>query len=109
VHPTQLYETAIMLFVFWLLWRWRKRSHGTGWLFGVYLLLAGAERFLIEFIRAKDDRFLGQFTLAQAAALGVIVLGVVLTTQFGKMGTVSVHQVKALQPDSAAARAKSAS
>ena len=27
-----------------------------GWRFGVYLVLAGAERFLIEFVRAKDDR-----------------------------------------------------
>ena len=109
VHPTQLYETAVMLFVFWLLWQWRKPARGTGWLFGVYLILAGSERFLIEFIRAKDDRFLGQFTIAQAVALGVVVLGIVLATQFAKMGMISADQVQSLQPDSRTAPSTSAS
>jgi phosphatidylglycerol:prolipoprotein diacylglycerol transferase len=96
VHPTQLYETALMLFAFWLLWRWRNHSRGTGWLFGLYLVLAGTERFLIEFIRAKDDRFLGHFTLAQAMALGVVVIGIVLASQLGSKGKVSVEQIEAL-------------
>lgn len=82
VHPTQLYEAAAMLFVFWLLWRLRDHARGTGWLFALYLVLAGAERFLVEFIRAKDDRFLGSFTLAQATAAGVIIVGVLLLTYF---------------------------
>ena len=69
VHPTQLYETALMMLAFWWLWRLREHRHGTGWLFGVYLVLAGAERFLVEFVRAKDDRLLGPFTLAQVTSL----------------------------------------
>lgn len=75
VHPTQLYEVGIMLAVFALLWSWRRRAGGTGWLFGAYLVLAGAERFLVEFLRAKDDRFLGPLTLAQATGLTSIVIG----------------------------------
>src|SRR5262245_32250012 len=55
VHPTQLYETAIMTAVFMVLWRKRGHGNGTGWLFGLYLVLAGAERFLVEFLRAKED------------------------------------------------------
>ena len=39
VHPTQLYEVAALMFVFWLLWRMRNHRHGVGWLFGLYLLL----------------------------------------------------------------------
>jgi phosphatidylglycerol:prolipoprotein diacylglycerol transferase len=97
VHPTQLYETALMLFAFWLLWRWRTHSRGTGWLFGVYLMLAGTERFLIEFIRAKDDRFLGPFTLAQAAALGVVLLGILLASQLGSKGKVPPKKIEALK------------
>lgn len=78
VHPTQLYEAAAMLFVFWLLWRWRAHRHAMGWLAGVYFVLAGAERFLVEFLRAKDDRLLGDFTLAQVTSLAVLSVGVML-------------------------------
>jgi phosphatidylglycerol:prolipoprotein diacylglycerol transferase len=43
--------------------------------FGVYLMLAGIERFLVEFVRAKDDRFLGPFTIAQLASLILVAIG----------------------------------
>ena len=57
VHPTQLYETALGFVMFLILWRFRDHKHAEGWLFGMYCVLAGAERFFIEFFRAKDDRF----------------------------------------------------
>ena len=50
VHPTQIYETIAMLFVFWWLWRHRDHGHAIGWLFACYLVFAGAERFLVEFV-----------------------------------------------------------
>src|SRR5438093_182717 len=37
---------------------------------------AGAERLLVEFVRAKDDRLLGPFTLAQVTSVLVMVAGV---------------------------------
>jgi phosphatidylglycerol:prolipoprotein diacylglycerol transferase len=76
VHPTQLYEVAALLFVFWLLWRLRRHSHAVGWLFGVYLVAIGLERFLVECLRAKDDRLLGTFTLAQVTSLVLLAVGV---------------------------------
>src|SRR2546423_10011071 len=75
VHPTQIYETTLMLLAFALLWRLRDHRHGTGWRFGVYLVLAGAERFLVEMVRAKDDRLLGPFTLAQATSGLLLLVG----------------------------------
>ena len=75
VHPTQLYETALMLLAFGVLWRLRRGREGTGWLFGLYLVLAGLERFAIEFLRAKDDRFFGPLTLAQATSVALVILG----------------------------------
>lgn len=75
VHPTQLYETAMALGMFWVLWRLRDHKHAEGWLFGVYCVLAGAERFVVEFFRAKDDRFVGPLTMAQAIALAFIAMG----------------------------------
>ena len=55
-----------------------------GWLFGVYLVAVGIARFLVEFIRAKDDRLLGMFTLAQAMSVGMVLLGVALLSHWWK-------------------------
>src|SRR5207244_7465771 len=41
VHPTQIYETALMMLAFAWLWRLRDHHHAVGWRFGVYLVLAG--------------------------------------------------------------------
>jgi phosphatidylglycerol---prolipoprotein diacylglyceryl transferase len=78
VHPTQLYEVAMALVMFAILWRLRDHKHAVGWLFGVYCLLAGVERFIVEFFRAKDDRFFGPLTMAQVIAIGIVVFGVAL-------------------------------
>jgi len=58
--------------------RIRDHGHATGWLWACYMVLAGAERFLVETVRAKDDRLLGSFTLAQATSIALILLGGVL-------------------------------
>ncbi|HTK56351.1 MAG TPA: prolipoprotein diacylglyceryl transferase [Gemmatimonadales bacterium] len=75
VHPTQLYEVVLMLAAFFVLWSWRTRAKGTGWLFGLYLVFAGCERFVIEIFRAKDDRFFGPFTLAQVVSVVLVAVG----------------------------------
>lgn len=85
VHPTQLYEVAIMLVVFAVLWRWRLKARGTGWLFGAYLVFAGLERFGVEFFRAKDDRILGALTLAQGASIAMILVGSLLWQRFAPL------------------------
>jgi phosphatidylglycerol:prolipoprotein diacylglycerol transferase len=77
VHPTQLYETAMGLVMFFVLWRMRDHKHAQGWLFGVYCVLQGTERFIVEFFRAKDDRFFGVLTMAQLIAIGFVAAGAV--------------------------------
>lgn len=86
VHPTQLYETALGFVMFLILWRFRNHKHAEGWLFGVYCVLAGIERFVIEFFRAKDDRFFGPLTAAQIIGLAIAVLGVVLLVMRSRTG-----------------------
>jgi phosphatidylglycerol---prolipoprotein diacylglyceryl transferase len=78
VHPTQLYEVGIMLVAFAILWSLRRRNYPVGWLFGLYLVFAGIERFLVEFVRAKDDRLLGPFTIAQLTSVIIVLVGLVL-------------------------------
>ena len=76
VHPTQLYEVALSTLIFFVLWRLGGHRHSAGWLFMLWLVLAGAERFLVEIFRAKDDRFLGALTIAQAISLALVAVGV---------------------------------
>jgi phosphatidylglycerol:prolipoprotein diacylglycerol transferase len=77
VHPTQLYEVAMGLLMFWILWKVRDHKHAEGWLFGLYCVMAGLERFIVEFFRAKDDRFMGPLTLAQTIAIAFAIGGLV--------------------------------
>jgi phosphatidylglycerol:prolipoprotein diacylglycerol transferase len=77
VHPTQLYEVALSTLIFFVLWRIRKHPWQAGWLFSLWLVLAGIERFLVEFVRVKDDRFLGPLTIAQVISLGLVTVGVI--------------------------------
>ena len=78
VHPTQLYTVVAMLVAFMFLWRWRLSNRPFGWLFGAFLVFMGLERFLVEILRAKDDRVLGAFTLAQATSIPIVIVGVIL-------------------------------
>jgi len=78
VYPTQLYEVVLGFIMFIVLWRMRDHRHAEGWLFGVYMVLAGLERFAIEFLRAKDDRLLLGLTYAQGIALVFAAAGVVV-------------------------------
>ncbi|MGH7544703.1 MAG: prolipoprotein diacylglyceryl transferase [Gemmatimonadota bacterium] len=75
VHPTQLYEIAMSLVIFAYLWRVREAPRPSGSLFMLYLVLAGIERFIVEIFRAKDDRFFGPLTLAQAISLAIALGG----------------------------------
>lgn len=86
VHPTQLYETAMGFVMFLILWRLRDHRHAEGWLFGVYCILAGVERFIVEIYRAKDDRFFGMLTAAQLIALGFVIAGIVIIALRNRIG-----------------------
>ena len=77
VYPTQLYEVAMGFVMFCILWRMRDHKHAEGWLFGVYCVLAGLERFIVEFFRAKDDRFVAGLTYAQMISIGFVVIGII--------------------------------
>ena len=81
VHPTQLYESAAALIMFFILMRAARKPHPKGRVFGLFLILMGIERFLVEIVRAKDDRFLGPFTVAQLISVLLIIAGGVLAAR----------------------------
>jgi len=73
VHPTPIYESLAMGLVAILLWQLRDRF-APGRLFALYLVLAGVERFLVEFVRRNPESFAG-LTTAQLFSLVMIVAG----------------------------------
>lgn len=75
VYPTQLFEVAVALSIFWVLWRLRRHAHRTGWLFSVWLVAAGLERLFVEIFRVKDDRVVGPLTVAQIISLALVAVG----------------------------------
>src|SRR5215216_1120125 len=73
VHPTPVYETLTMLLVAWWLWR-HRHAWRPGTVFAAYLVLAGVERFLVEFVRRNDDVVLG-LTQPQLLSLAMMLAG----------------------------------
>ena len=73
VHPTPVYETLAMGLVTYALWRLRF-SFRPGLLFALYLVLAGGERFLVEFLRRNDEVAAG-LTQPQLLSVAMILVG----------------------------------
>lgn len=81
VHPTQLYETFAALLMFGVLLWLNRRPHGRGLAWGLFLVMLGIERFLVEIVRAKDDRFFGSFTVAQLISVLMAIAGLILAVR----------------------------
>jgi len=79
VHPTQLYEAALLVPVAWLLFRWRREGADDRFVLGCYLILTSVLRFVIEFIRVNERVGLG-LTVAQWACFGLVVAGLWLVS-----------------------------
>jgi phosphatidylglycerol:prolipoprotein diacylglycerol transferase len=75
VQPTPVYETLAMGLAAWALWRARD-AFRPGVLFACYLVLAGSERLLVEFVR-RNEPVLAGLTEAQLASLVMLVAGIV--------------------------------
>ncbi len=75
VHPTQIYEIIIMSIAFAFIWKIRVLPKPAGWLFSIYLIIAGLERFLIEFLRSTTPSPIPGLSIAQLMAVVLIVVG----------------------------------
>jgi phosphatidylglycerol:prolipoprotein diacylglycerol transferase len=75
VQPTPVYETLAMGVGAWILWQLRERVR-PGCLFALYLVYAGTERFLVEFLRRNTRDALG-LTTAQLESLVMVIAGLV--------------------------------
>lgn len=77
VHPTQLYETAALLPIAWLLLRWRHDGRSDRFVLGAYLVATGLVRFTIEFLRLREP-LTGPFAVAHVLSLVAVCAGAFL-------------------------------
>lgn len=89
VHPTPIYELIIACAIALVLWRLGSKQISArlaektfrwlrpGGVFSAYLLLTGATRFLVEFIRINPRSFFG-LTNAQTASIASMIAGAFL-------------------------------
>ncbi len=75
VQPTPIYETLAMGLIAWGLWRLRDRFR-PGVLFALYLVLAGLERLLVEFLR-RNHRIAIGLTAPQFESIALMIAGAV--------------------------------
>jgi phosphatidylglycerol:prolipoprotein diacylglycerol transferase len=75
VYPTMLYEFVMAAALAGVLWMLRKHTHQLGWLFALYLVLNGVERFMIEQIRVNVVMFeIGAWPVTQAMIIAVVLM-----------------------------------
>ncbi len=73
VFPTPFYETIACTLLFLFLWSIRKRIKTPGVIFGIYLILNGAERFLVEKIRVNTTYSIAGFHPTQAEIISFLL------------------------------------
>jgi len=82
VQPTPIFELIFSLALAWFIWQLGKKARSVGWITGVYLVISGAGRFLVEMIRINPKIYWPKSAYAtsnaQAAALGSVVAGILL-------------------------------
>jgi prolipoprotein diacylglyceryltransferase len=74
VFPTPMYEILACTLLFILLWMLRKKTRVPGRLFALYLVLNGAERFLVEKIRVNSTYDIFGFHPTQAELISTLLM-----------------------------------
>ena len=80
VFPTSFYESVVCILLFFFLWSIRDKIKASGVLFGIYMILAGVERFFIELIRVNTKYHVAgiSFTQAELISIFMVIGGCVL-------------------------------
>lgn len=73
VYPTPVYEAIAGVLLFGFMWSVRKKLKYPLQMFGLYLVLAGIERFLVELVRVNSKYDLGFIQPSQAEIISVIL------------------------------------
>jgi phosphatidylglycerol:prolipoprotein diacylglycerol transferase len=93
VFPTSFYESVICILLFFFLWSIRQKIKLPGMMFGIYLVLNGIERFLIELIRVNTKYHVAgiPFTQAELISLILLITGIALIVNAMRHKTVEAN------------------
>ena len=71
-YPTPFYEIVMAFALFGLMWALRKRITAPGAMFGLFVVLYGVERWVIEKIRINDEYNVLGMQLTQAEIISIL-------------------------------------
>lgn len=94
VFPTSFYESIICILLFLFLWSIRSRIKVPGVMFGIYMILAGVERFLIELIRVNTLYHVAGISFTQAEMISIFMVtggSVLIITGLRRKQTLPEH------------------
>jgi len=74
VFPTPVYESIVCIALFFFLWGIRRRLKHPWTMFGIYLLLNGLERFLVEQVRVNYKYDWGFIHPTQAEIIAILLM-----------------------------------
>ncbi|HVW94867.1 MAG TPA: prolipoprotein diacylglyceryl transferase family protein [Mucilaginibacter sp.] len=74
VYPTSFYECIVCILLFFFLWSIRDRIKTPGVMFGIYMILAGVERFFIELIRVNTKYHVFGIAFTQAELISIFMV-----------------------------------
>ena len=98
VHPTPIYEFLVGVAIFYYLWRLgdpaRRANHPRGYLVGLFFILSGAERFLVEFIRINPRSIFGVMSNAQFVGLLCFFFGIALMITLRKISPSAIGSAR---------------
>jgi phosphatidylglycerol---prolipoprotein diacylglyceryl transferase len=95
-HPSQLYEALLEgIVLFLVLWLYSKKPRPTMATSGLFLIVYGISRVVIEFVREPDPQIgylaLGWITMGQVLSAPMVIVGVILMTlAYRRAGAIAV-------------------
>jgi phosphatidylglycerol:prolipoprotein diacylglycerol transferase len=106
LHPTQLYSSATGLLILLILLAWDRARRPEGQLFALYLILAAAGRFSLDFFRYYEANvyIVGGGTVNQLISAGAFLIGLLLlfSTRHAPSARVSTASTARSHPGEAA-------
>lgn len=79
-HPTQIYESVVLLIVFLILREWQGKRHFKGEIFLGYAMLYSLSRFLLEFLRGDNPKILLGLTISQIVSIAILAACLIILT-----------------------------
>jgi phosphatidylglycerol---prolipoprotein diacylglyceryl transferase len=96
VQPTPIYETVTMCLLAYFLWKLRDRVR-PGVVLGLYCVLSGLERLLVEFIRRNKEVLWG-LTAPQLESIALMIVGAMLLFALRRRGGLGAPRPDGILP-----------